>query len=107
MPKLTDWLKERALQENQAAADSARALPLRRSAWYKINGMAVHVLGAKLPPNCVRCKAPSSILCDYPVTEGVTCSAPLCTGCAKEVGKNKHLCPIHAKKILTDSGSLL
>lgn len=102
MPKLTDWMRERAVQSTTAPA----ARPLQH-AWYKVNGMTVDVDGRGLPPPCARCRGISEFLCDYPATEGVTCNAPLCPDCAKPVGKNQHLCPIHAKKVLTDSGPLL
>ena len=80
MPKLTDWLKERAAQADPAP----RAKPLQH-AWYKVNGMDVHLDGRDLPPPCAKCRGISEYFCDYPVA-GVTCSAPLCRDCAKGIG---------------------
>jgi hypothetical protein len=73
--------------------------------WYRINGMAVHLHGRKLPPACVaivviegkrvRCAAISSIECDWPVAKGRTCDAPLCADHAWEMGPDQHICPPH------------
>jgi hypothetical protein len=76
--------------------------------WYRMHGMMVHMRGTKLPPACVgriestnqiapsmRCMAPSSYLCDWPVEGGKTCDAPLCDAHATEVGKDRHYCPRH------------
>jgi hypothetical protein len=45
----------------------------------------------------VRCMAISTFLCDWPV-EGGTCDAPLCAEHATEVGKDRHLCPVHLQQ---------
>jgi len=103
MPKLTDFCKERAAQ-------SEPPKPARsdiKHARYRVDGMDVFLDGRDLPAPCAKCRDMSQYLCDYPVIPGVTCSAPLCAACAKPVGKNKYLCPIHAKKVLTDTGPLL
>lgn len=43
-----------------------------------------------------RCMAMSSLLCDWPLEDGGTCSAPLCEEHAVEVGPDQHLCAMHA-----------
>ncbi len=101
MPKLTDWLKERAAKGEQPAPR-----PLQH-AWYKVNGMTVHLDGRNLPPPCARCRGISEFLCDYPVTEGVTCSAPICAQCATEIAPKRHLCPLHVRVVQNRKGSLL
>jgi len=82
---------------------------------YRIGGTMVHLkLSGKRstwPPPCcaripsneaakpeVRCMGISSILCDWPLDGGGTCSAPLCSEHAVEVGKDLHLCPTHAPR---------
>lgn len=43
------------------------------------------------------CMKPSGYLCDAPVgDEGKTCDMPICEDHAKQIGKNRHLCPEHA-----------
>ena len=75
---------------------------------YIINGIRVFVdAGAALPRRCVRCQAPSEFLCDYPVVKGVTCDAPLCPACAKEIGPDRHYCPLHVKIVECRTGPLL
>lgn len=101
MPTLTEWL----MQHRREVAPEELPRP-RQSGWYKVRGMAVHMKGRDLPLPCARCRGISTLACDYPV-EGGTCSAPLCAQCAKQVGPDLHLCPIHAKKVVTDSGPLL
>lgn len=77
--------------------------------FYVINGMPVHVKfsGKKKPPApCVaqiwvskvsqrRCAGLSAYLCDWTNTDGKTCDAPLCNAHAHQIGKNRHLCPMH------------
>jgi hypothetical protein len=78
--------------------------------WYRMHGLMVHMRGTKLPPACCartapknpivpsqRCLAPSAFLCDWPLEAGGTCDAPLCGAHAVVTGKNRHLCPAHAK----------
>lgn len=73
---------------------------------YVVNGMHVHIKmsgKAQLPCCAVverdgrrqRCAGISSMLCDYPLTEGGTCDAPLCADHAHQVGQDRHLCQIH------------
>lgn len=79
--------------------------------FYRVNGLMVHVnLGGKLrrnpPAPCcapietegtrVRCLAISSLLCDHRNSDGRTCDAPLCERHAKQICKDRHLCPRHA-----------
>jgi len=105
MPKLTDFLKERAAQ-SEAPRPKAPKTGVH-DAWYKVNGMTVHADGRDLPRPCVHCRGISELLCDFPVAEGVTCDAPLCPACAKEIGKDRHLCPLHVKVLENRKGSLL
>ena len=41
------------------------------------------------------CERPATLLCDWKVGKGKTCDRPICTGCAKEVAHDKHLCREH------------
>lgn len=83
--------------------------------YYRVNGMLVHMklagppkskhtqpccarIPAKDAPGTVRCMAFSTLLCDWPLEGGSTCSAPLCAEHGTEVGPDKHYCPIHAKQ---------
>lgn len=75
--------------------------------FYRLKTGIVHVKGTRLPaPCCVRfswpisgkeqgCMAPSAYLCDgaNSANRSGTCDAPLCEVHAREVGKNRHLCP--------------
>lgn len=47
-----------------------------------------------------RCVVPgcpylSELLCDYPMGRGKTCDLALCEDHAREIGEDRHLCPIH------------
>ena len=83
--------------------------------YYRVNGLMVHLnLGGKLrknpPAPCcaripekpgpktvsMRCFAISAYLCDHENSDGKTCDAPLCDEHAKQIGKDRHLCPRHA-----------
>lgn len=81
--------------------------------FYKINGMAVHMRGTKLPPacrarvgkagldaafECVTCLAPSSYLCDWPTEGRKTCDMPLCEAHSGQVGPNRNYCPAHLQE---------
>lgn len=75
--------------------------------FYRLKTGIVHVKGTRLPaPCCVRicwplkgkeqdCMAPSAYLCDGDnnANRSGTCDAPLCEVHAREIGKNRHLCP--------------
>lgn len=79
--------------------------------FYKVNGMVVHVKlsGKRRPPApCIarvgfsaaaaevdHCNAISAFLCDWKLSTGKTCDAPLCESHANQIGKNRHLCPDH------------
>lgn len=75
--------------------------------WYRINGMVVHIRGAKLPKPCdgriwlygkeALCLAFSDFLCDFPAGGGGTCDRALCEAHAHQVGKNRHYCPEHQR----------
>lgn len=45
-----------------------------------------------------RCLAISAYLCDWALSDGNTCDAPLCDAHAREIGRNRHLCPTHFKQ---------
>ncbi len=49
---------------------------------------------ARLRPR-VRCCGMSTALCDWALSDGSTCDAPLCDDHATEVGPDRHLCPKH------------
>lgn len=75
-------------------------MPLYRTSF----GM-VHMRGSRLPAPCSAraliagqeqvCMVASAYLCDGPGTSGQrsTCDAPLCEAHAREIGRNRHLCP--------------
>lgn len=80
--------------------------------YYRVGGVLMHIRMTNTkkrpaPAPCaarivlegkaVRCMAISSLLCDHPLEGGGTCDAPLCAGCAREVGPDQHRCPIHMK----------
>lgn len=44
---------------------------------------------------CCACHLAGGYLCDWKVSEGKTCDAPICPEHALEVAPNKHLCPQH------------
>lgn len=43
-----------------------------------------------------KCCAMATILCDWKLSDGGTCDAPLCLDHAVAIGPDKHLCPRHA-----------
>jgi hypothetical protein len=68
---------------------------------YKIDGpggpFTAVVCGGRrnqVPP-CATCGRRSTKLCDFPVAKGKTCDAPICDGCATEVGMGIDHCPKH------------
>ncbi len=76
--------------------------------FYIVNGMRIHIKfggRGKPPAPCAarvgvegeqrRCCDISAYLCDWELSEGATCDAPLCTAHAHQVGKNRHYCPTH------------
>lgn len=82
--------------------------------YFRINGMVVHLkLGgpkakrphpccARIPcasmPGTVYCLAIATRQCDWPLEDGGTCDAHLCSDHAAEVGPDLHYCPIHVKR---------
>jgi hypothetical protein len=56
------------------------------------------VLCGDLGPHCsdAHCADVSGNLCDFPVSDGKTCDAPLCHAHSFEVAPNMHYCPGHA-----------
>lgn len=73
--------------------------------YYRTSMGMVHMRGTKLPAPCGArvliagkeepCMVASDYLCDGPSTSGRrrTCNAPLCEAHAREIGRNRHLCP--------------
>jgi hypothetical protein len=45
--------------------------------------------------NVCKCGHFADFQCDFPIGPGKTCDLDLCEDCAKEVGKNLHVCPDH------------
>lgn len=63
------------------------------------------VCGPRSPRRkCFFCKtAWATQLCDHPITDDRLCDAPMCTGCATNVGPNRDLCPNHkGMNMMTD-----
>lgn len=45
---------------------------------------------------CAFCRITwDGLLCDFEVSPGKTCDAPMCKRHAAEVGPDRHLCPVH------------
>jgi hypothetical protein len=44
---------------------------------------------------CATCSHLATKLCDFPTGNGKTCDAPICDGCATEVGMGIDYCPKH------------
>ena len=79
----------------------------RKSAWYKVDGMVVHMHGTNLPAPCAGCQRMSTLLCDWPVRSGVTCDAGICPSCATYIGPDRHLCPTHRDRANELNGPLV
>lgn len=75
--------------------------------WYRMDDgkgatYLVHMRGTNLPGACVahdhelgkRCLRMGGFLCDGHAGGGKTCDAALCKTHAKEVGEDRHLCPV-------------
>lgn len=58
---------------------------------------AIGFMCGDLGPHCNEpgCGAPGDNLCDSPMGKGKTCDLPLCDEHAREVGENRHFCPVH------------
>jgi hypothetical protein len=50
------------------------------------------------------CDREGVLLCDWPMGRGKTCDIPLCSGHAREIGDDRHLCPIHHPMWIKESG---
>jgi hypothetical protein len=50
------------------------------------------------------CEEWSEFLCDWPMGEGKTCDAPLCSKHAAQIGPEYHLCPVHAAMFKREHG---
>lgn len=50
--------------------------------------------GHRIKP-CATCSHIATKLCDFPIGKGKTCDAPICDGCATEVGMGIDYCPRH------------
>lgn len=67
-------------------------------------GKAIVRFSGKRPPKCGWCARTSSKLCDAivsppeQVTHKRTCDAPICDQCTTSAGRNRDLCPMHAKQ---------
>ena len=61
------------------------------------DGKIVGIVCSREPRNrpCRFCGNPSSKLCDYPVSNGKTCDAPLCPACAVHIEPDTDYCPNH------------
>lgn len=44
---------------------------------------------------CKICGTFAEVLCDAPLGESKTCDMPLCSGCARTIGDDLHVCPTH------------
>jgi hypothetical protein len=50
------------------------------------------------------CDREGTLLCDWPMGRGKTCDLPLCPGHAREIGDDRHLCPIHHPMWIKQAG---
>ena len=51
------------------------------------------------------CEHAGDFLCDWPMGRGKTCDLPLCTRHAREIGEDRHLCPIHHPMFVKNAGA--
>lgn len=51
------------------------------------------------------CDREGSLLCDWPMGRGKTCDLPLCPDHAREIGDDRHLCPIHHPMWIKQAGA--
>jgi hypothetical protein len=65
------------------------------SLFHTSSGPAFICARGKRTKPCRHCSDPSSLLCDYPVRGGKTCSAPICGACAAHRGENLDYCREH------------
>lgn len=59
------------------------------------SGAIVCVRGRQSVPRCVHCHKPSTKLCDFDVTPGRTCAAPICASCSTSGGRDLDYCREH------------
>lgn len=52
-----------------------------------------------------KCDREGQFLCDWPMGRGKTCDLPLCPGHAREIGDDRHLCPIHHPMWIKQAGA--
>jgi hypothetical protein len=72
----------------------------RWSEWITLDdGTTAIVCGSGPRPRTKPCKCGgwSTLLCDYPLSPGKTCDAPLCRHCAVPMGRNRDWCPQHQR----------
>ncbi len=50
------------------------------------------------------CDREGIFLCDWPMGRGKTCDIPICPGHAREIGEDRHLCPIHHPMWIKQAG---
>lgn len=51
------------------------------------------------------CDREGTFLCDWPMGRGKTCDIPLCPSHAREIGDDRHLCPIHHPMFVRQAGA--
>jgi hypothetical protein len=63
------------------------------------DGTSTIVCGIRSRKKFCACGHAADLLCDWKVKEkkSGTCDAPICPKHAKQVGPDKHLCPLHQK----------
>ena len=62
----------------------------------KENGKTVGFLCGDFGDPCSLCGAVADNLCDYPIGDGKTCSAPICDDHSIIAGDDKHYCVDHS-----------
>lgn len=62
-----------------------------------VDGQTVILCGRDRVHACVVCHEIAGRLCDWKINGSKTCDAPICDAHTTGVGKNKDLCPKHAK----------
>jgi hypothetical protein len=71
-------------------------------AWFRMqNGTVMHVKMARARrKRCLFCDPAkphfASLECDYPIGDGKTCDAKMCSACARTIGEDRDYCPDHA-----------
>lgn len=70
-----------------------------------LHGGLVMFCGSGDPEPLCECMALATLLCDYPIGRGKTCSLPMCSEHAHEVGEDRHLCIIHLAEFKGKTGT--